>query len=191
MNFYQEELERFFAKVDTSGGAGDCQPWDGATTPKGYGMFWLRGQMSSAHRVALMIATQVDGDGLDAGHLCHDRAVERGECEGGNNCQHRRCVNPGHLHWQTRSENLRGRARKTRLGISSVPLTYQDTHQRQGFGMQESPTLIAYSVQSLAEASGVSPHTIRREIEDGSLKARRVRNRIVIPVRAAQEWLGE
>lgn len=57
--------------------------------------------------------------------------------------------------------------------------------------MQESPTLIAYSVQSLAEASGVSPHTIRREIEDGSLKARRVRNRIVIPVRAAQEWLGE
>ena len=41
MNFYQEELERFFAKVDTSGGAGDCQPWDGATTPKGYGMFWL------------------------------------------------------------------------------------------------------------------------------------------------------
>lgn len=113
MNFYQEELERFFAKVDTSGGAGDCQPWDGATTPKGYGMFYLRGQMSSAHRVALMIATQVDGDGLDAGHLCHDRAVERGECEGGNNCQHRRCVNPGHLHWQTRSENLRGRARKT------------------------------------------------------------------------------
>ena len=40
MNFYQEELERFFAKVDTSGGAGDCQPWDGATTPKGYGMFY-------------------------------------------------------------------------------------------------------------------------------------------------------
>jgi len=44
-------------------------------------------------------------DGMQVGHLCHDAAVEAGTCDGGDDCPHRKCVNPDHLGLQTASEN--------------------------------------------------------------------------------------
>jgi HNH endonuclease len=43
-------------------------------------------------------------DGMTVDHLCHSAAVERGECEGGVECPHRRCANPDHLELVTMSE---------------------------------------------------------------------------------------
>ena len=50
---------------------------------------------------------------------------------------------------------------------------------------------LAYSVKELARVTHLSEQTIRREIEEGRLRAKRVRNRIVIPRTAAEEWLNQ
>lgn len=39
-------------------------------------------------------------------HMCHNEAVRRGECAGGIECLHRRCVNPEHLVIATQRENI-------------------------------------------------------------------------------------
>jgi HNH endonuclease len=43
--------------------------------------------------------------GMQVDHKCHTEAVERGECDGGDDCPHRRCCNPEHLELVTGSEN--------------------------------------------------------------------------------------
>jgi hypothetical protein len=44
-------------------------------------------------------------EGMQVDHACHTAAVERGACEGGLDCQHRRCANPEHLELVTGSQN--------------------------------------------------------------------------------------
>lgn len=49
---------------------------------------------------------------------------------------------------------------------------------------------LGYSVRSLSNAVTVSEQTIRREIEEGRLRAKRVRGRLVIPAAAVEQWLA-
>ena len=48
----------------------------------------------------------------------------------------------------------------------------------------------AFSVSTLAADYSVSKQTIYREIEEGRLRAKRVRGRLVIPREAVEEWLA-
>ncbi len=48
---------------------------------------------------------------------------------------------------------------------------------------------IAFSVSALATETSLSKQTIYKEIEEGRLRARRIRGRIVIPRDAVDEWL--
>ena len=50
---------------------------------------------------------------------------------------------------------------------------------------------LVYSVADVAARVGLSKQTIYREIEDGRLKAARIRGRVVIPADAVAEWLRE
>lgn len=52
------------------------------------------------------------------------------------------------------------------------------------------PKPIAYSVTDLAAETSLSKQTIYAEIEAGRLQARRIRNRIVIPATAVDDWLA-
>ena len=70
-----------------------CIYWPFYLYKNGYGYFRYKGADRPAHRVSLMIVTGLDPKHLDASHTCHIR----------------RCVNPRHLKWKTRSENLRDR----------------------------------------------------------------------------------
>lgn len=48
---------------------------------------------------------------------------------------------------------------------------------------------MAFSVSALAAETSLSKQTIYKEIEEGRLRARRIRGRIVIPRDAVEEWL--
>jgi len=93
-------LERFWAKVDTSGDPGACWLWRGAHTA-GYGIFGLgkpHGRLVNeyAHRLAYVLKHRMplpSGTRMTIDHICRERS----------------CVNPAHLELVSQRENfLRG-----------------------------------------------------------------------------------
>lgn len=89
-------FERFWSKVDRSGGPDACWPWLACYDPrpsKGYGRFSLRRRGLLAHRVAYELLVGPIPDGLTIDHLCRTPL----------------CVNPAHLEPVTHRVNcLRG-----------------------------------------------------------------------------------
>jgi hypothetical protein len=90
--------DRFWSKVDRSGGDGACWPWLGAKNQCGYGVFLVATRHTGldirftvAHRVSWILGGGVVPDGLVMDHLCRNR----------------RCVNPAHLEVTTQRENTR------------------------------------------------------------------------------------
>lgn len=58
-----------------------------------------------AHKYSYRIHKGLIEDGYQIDHVCHTQAVAAGTCEGGDDCPHRKCVNPAHLEAITASEN--------------------------------------------------------------------------------------
>lgn len=102
-------IARFWSKVDQSPGQGpkgDCWEWTGAIQSGGYGTVNLGGKGTTAHRLALILATgEPPTENLDA---CHE-------------CDNPPCCNPAHLFWGTRRENANDSARKGRHGTRVHP----------------------------------------------------------------------
>lgn len=92
--------ERFWEKVDTSGGPDACWPWTGAINKQTrYGVLWNTGERAT-HRIAYTLAVGPIPEGKEIDHV-----KARG-------CTMRHCVNPAHLEVVTHAENMR-RARKS------------------------------------------------------------------------------
>jgi excisionase family DNA binding protein len=53
------------------------------------------------------------------------------------------------------------------------------------------PSPIAYSVREAAQALGLSIDTTYRYIADGTIPARRVGGRLLIPVRKLEQWIDD
>ena len=94
--------DRFWGKVDRSGGLFGCWPWRGALTHTGKNGISPRGNFHvmlygvrhtiRASRVALILSTGVEFCDLDAGHSDH--------------CTTTLCCRPSHLSWVTKRQNL-------------------------------------------------------------------------------------
>jgi hypothetical protein len=81
-------LERFTAKVVKTPG---CWIWNGLKTKRGYGRLYYDGCMRYAHRVSLVLFKGYDIDSpLDTLHSCDNP----------------QCVNPDHLSYGTRKQNM-------------------------------------------------------------------------------------
>lgn len=91
--------------------ADGCWLWDGYVQERtGYGFASYRRpdgkwRTALAHRVSYLLRVGPIPEGMQLDHTCHTAAVERGECEGGPSCLHRRCVRPDHLEVVTAAVN--------------------------------------------------------------------------------------
>src|SRR5690348_13988091 len=89
------DLDRFWAKVDRSGGPDACHPWTRRCNPKGYGQFRYDVQMRQAHRWIL---------GQQRGApLRWDDELKEEAC---HNCDNPPCCNLAHLYVGTRASNM-------------------------------------------------------------------------------------
>jgi len=100
LRYSRRAAERFWKKVDKSGGADACWLWTAACDDKGYGKFSTStGHWEFAHRVSCIMAHGAIQDGLGVLHRC-DRPG---------------CVNPAHLFLGTRGDNAADRDAKGRV----------------------------------------------------------------------------
>lgn len=99
----ESDVTRFWSKVDQSGGPDACWPWTGGRLPdefKQYGLFWLDGQMTRAHRVA-----------------CHLGNGPLGESNALHSCDNPPCCNPRHLFKGTTLDNAQDCVAKGRKAV--------------------------------------------------------------------------
>lgn len=100
----QPANERFWLKVDMSGGVDACWLWTGGKQAAGYGTISIDGQQVGTHRYSYQLAYGPIPDGL---FVCHN-------CPGGDTPS---CVNPAHLFLGTVQDNNRDALVKGRLNV--------------------------------------------------------------------------
>ena len=85
--------ERFWSKVDRSGGPDACWPWMAARNEHGYGVMRIEGRNVRAHRVSLTLAAGKSDPGPSVKVL--------------HSCDNPPCCNPAHLRYGTQGDNIR------------------------------------------------------------------------------------
>lgn len=136
---YKPTAEKFWNKVDKSGGTDACWPWTGKRSKQGYGAWWDTG---SSHRGAYLYTF---GEFDRSLCVCH-------------HCDNPPCCNPKHLFLGTRKDNADDRDRKHRRIApageeqGNAKLTWEAV----GF-IREHPEI---ELQELADQFGVDKSTI-------------------------------
>lgn len=124
--------ERFWEKVDRSGGADSCWEWQAVRSKRGYGRFTIgHSHVVSAYRIAYELTRGPIPDGLELDHLCRNPA----------------CVNPTHLEPVTHLVNMHRSPHVGKFTIDQI----HDVRDRHAQGE---------SASSIARFYGVSSSTI-------------------------------
>lgn len=127
--------ERFMSHVEIQ--PNGCWHWTGVISVYGYGVFPVNGKLRGAHRVSHEIHISPIPPKLTVHHKCHKRE----ECEGGNACLHRRCVNPAHLTVMSSVDNRNlGHNRTEKWQTQSAERQRSKTHCPRGHEYTEENT---------------------------------------------------
>lgn len=126
-------LEAVLCAAIDVGAPGDCWLWRRSVTPNGYGKLGIGGKTFGAHRVVCELAHGPAPRGAEAMHSCDVR----------------RCCNPAHLRWGSRSENVadmhrKGRASQVRAhGERSARAKLAEADVRQILASREPAAVLA------------------------------------------------
>ncbi len=108
-----KDIQRFWAKVDKSGGDDACWKWIGGKANKGYGAFRMGGKQMNASRATWLIVYGHINDGLQ---VCH-------------HCDNPPCCNPKHLFLGTPKDNSQDMSRKGRFVVPGLRGEQVVTHK--------------------------------------------------------------
>ena len=120
--------DRFWPKVDKSGGPDSCWPWTKGRHRNGYGKFYSAGKHISAHRTAFLFSAGTIPEGLHVLHKCDNRA----------------CCNPRHLFAGTSADNMADKVSKNRQSRTGFP---GEKHGRSK--LSNRPVLVLKKLRSL------------------------------------------
>ena len=94
----QRDVDRFLSKTFVA--ETGCWEWTAGKKGGGYGTFWISGRLTGAHRAALLLFKgEPLNTPMDAMHSCDNPG----------------CVNPDHISYGTRSDNMKDCSRKGRI----------------------------------------------------------------------------
>jgi hypothetical protein len=135
--------DRFWSKVDQSGGERACWPWTAGTVRHGYGRISVppRGHSVRAHRLAYELTFGPVKDGWAVLHACDNPP----------------CCNPFHLFLGSQADNVRDMHFKGRAKI----LSGSANGRFRGDGGRSARRRRRYAV---LRASGLSPAEVRNRV---------------------------
>lgn len=138
--------QRFWAKVQKSEG---CWLWIAGRTSHGYGVFWFRGRLVLAHRVAWILT---HGDIPYSDNRLDWCVLHR--------CDTPACVNPSHLFLGNHSDNMRDMVSKNRHNTTHRSRGEHRTLAKLTESQVRAIRIDARSQRAIALDYAVSQHTI-------------------------------
>lgn len=148
---YRSTTDSFWAKVDKRG-PNECWNWTGWKIQNGYGRMQIADKKVLATHVSLRLhGCQRPSDDLHALHSCDNPS----------------CVNPSHLRWGTRTDNMRD---KVSRGRSNMPKGERSATAKLTFEQCEMIRAFKGSGAEAARAFGISA-THAKAIRRGLVRA--------------------
>lgn len=124
-------------KANSKPTSNGCIHWTGSIIKNGYGQMHVGGKTRKAHIVAYEEEVGPVPEGMVLDHQCHNQDPD---CDLGDDCLHRRCINTDHLEPATQRENsLRGKTLAARNAAKTHcdndhEFTEENTYWRKGGG---------------------------------------------------------
>lgn len=135
----ENETKLEFIVRNLNNSTDDCIIVPGKRTMDGYSHLNFNGRLRGAHRVALILATGRDPDGM---HACH-------------RCNVRNCVNVKHLYFGTAEENTDDRLRCGSAGKKLTPDLVMEIYRLSQLGMRSDVLAVRFNV-SRGTVSGIA-----------------------------------